>query len=118
MGMNAPGTMDAMKKYLSSNNLYLKEFKMSNMKFDKDGALKMTEYLLNDLFARDWNLNNTLTEFHWDGDLTIDKQLANKFMKEQIPAVYNMKIKVFSMQDVFDKNERGPIEEACAKVGV
>ena len=54
--MNNPGTMDAMKKYLSSNNLYLKEFKMSNMKFDKDGALKMTEYLLNDLFARDWNL--------------------------------------------------------------
>ena len=96
MGINAPGTMDAMKKYLN-NNLYLKEFKMSSMKFDKPGALAMTEYLLNDLFGSEWNLNNALTELHWDGDLSIDKALANKFMKEQIPNVYNMKLKIFSM---------------------
>jgi len=54
-----------------------------------------------------------LTEFHWDGDLAIDKDLATKFMKDQIPGVYNMKLKVFSMQDVFVKDEREPIEEAC-----
>lgn len=41
MGINAPGTMDSMKKYLSSN-LYLREFKMSNMKFDHPTALDMT----------------------------------------------------------------------------
>ena len=96
MGINASGTMDAMKKYLN-NNLYLKEFKMSSMKFDKPGALAMTEYLLKDLFGSKWNLNNALTELHWDGDLSIDKELANKFMKEQIPNVYNMKLKIFSM---------------------
>lgn len=55
--------------------------------------------------------------FHWDGDLAIDKDLATKFMKDQIPGVYNIKLKVFSMQDVFvkdkDKDEQEPIEEAC-----
>ena len=65
----------------------------------------MIDYLLNDLFGCDWNLNNNITDLHWDGDLAIDKQMAIKFMKDQIPAVYNIKLKTLSMQDVFDKND-------------
>ena len=91
---------------------------MSNMKFDHQTAVDMTQYLVNDLFGADWNLNNIITVFHWDGDLAIDKDLATKFMKDQIPSVYNIKLKVFSMQDVFVKDEQAPIEEACAKVGI
>jgi hypothetical protein len=88
------------------------------MKFDHQTAVDMTQYLVNDLFGADWNLNNIITVFHWDGDLAIDKDLATKFMKDQIPSVYNIKLKVFSMQDVFVKDEQAPIEEACSKVGI
>ena len=67
------------------------------MGFDQQNIHRMTNYLINDFWGKDWNLNNDIKEIHWDGDLSIDKQLATDFMTKKIPAVYNMKVKKISI---------------------
>ena len=91
---------------------------MSNMGFDQTSIHKMTDYLLNDLFGKEWNLNNDLRILKWDGDLKIDKKLAISFMTKKIPAVYNMKVKSLTMLDVFDKKEQQEVQDACVRANI
>jgi hypothetical protein len=65
---------------------------------------QFTEFLLNH-FAIQWNLNSCLREITWDVDMKCDLKLAKKFMTEQIPKVYNLKLTKIKMAGVFENNE-------------
>ena len=100
-GINHPDAIDEFKTFIVKC-WRVEKLNISNLGMKKRHCKAFMETFLSQC-GTEWNLFNSLRELEWNDDLKVSGSTAIKFLEEDIPAIYNNKLRKITMGGIFNK---------------